>query len=550
MKKVTLLILSLILICSTAILSFSCGEPEETTTPSSTQPTGTQPTSTQPTSTQPTSTQPTTTPPPTGGPMYGGTIKISYNGESALGIGDPRNDHMMGNIMVAPDVERLARFDNNAKLQPWLAESWSADAAAKTFTLTVKQGIKFHDGTDFNAAAVKFVWELFQANNMRETELVSSIDLVDEYTVRVNLTQWDNSIELKLLHTAGAMISPTAWETQGEDWASNNPVGTGPFKFVSWVREVGSEFERWDDYWREGEPYLDTVEFVYISDETTRVASFISGETDVYWNASALNAKNLEDTGNYVVLHDRSGFDTPAYHLVPDVETCIPFQDVNVRKAAAYAIDRQSILDTIYYGYGVVNDQWGIDSNWAHSPNVIGYEYNPEKARQLMADAGYADGFDCDLLGFTGMETVFEAFQVMLADVGIRANINIVSKPAMYEYIIGGGWNGLMYPPRRPDGHIPYRMSIHLMTTSLEGPGVYHSEELDNMILAALAAPDFASQQAAAWALQEYVYNDLCIYIPIVVLDGLHVKYPYVQDDNFGTAGNTFWTPETAWLDK
>ena len=529
-----LFLVSLVIILVFAFLLGSCGEPEKTTQPATTQPTTTQPTSSEPS-------------------KSGGTLKIYYNGEPS-NVGKPTLDDNWGTIMQLCAVECLTRADTSGTLHAWLAESWEGDADAGTLTVYLREGVKFHDGSDLDAEAVKWNWDQFTAEERIETRNVESIDIVDKYTVRANLKQWDNSIYLKLLFIAGKIVSPSAYQANGED-APNIAVGSGPFTFDYWTPNVGARFVKWDGYRLadEGKPYLDVVEFKFIADSLTAKTAFMAGEVDVMHNIDGNTAAELDANPDYIVMNDASGIESFFLHMFFDYGTednPTIWTDINLRKAVAYAVDSQTLVDTVKSGYAVVTNQWGAPTNWAHSPNVVGYPYDPDKAREYLALAGYEDGLDTTLYYWTFEQDLLVAIQQMLAEVGINAEIEAQEPPASYQYVIGGGWNGLLISPKRPDGNIPYRMQLYLGTGAIEGVGLYHSPALDAMFEDALAAKDFEAQQAKAWGLQEYLYDDICHAVPLFVQSNLAAKYPYVHDDGFGTTGQAFWSPESAYMDK
>ncbi len=148
-------------------------------------------------------------------------------------------------------------------------------------TFTLRKGVKFHDGTDFNAEAVKFNLEAKKAAKMSGTEDWSSIDILDDYTVRINLLQYVNTALARFTAIYGAMVSPTAFKKNGIDWARWNPVGTGPFQFVGFERDVSAKYKRFEGYWQKGKPYLDGVEYLYIKDPMTQSATMEAKEAHV-----------------------------------------------------------------------------------------------------------------------------------------------------------------------------------------------------------------------------------------------------------------------------
>jgi peptide/nickel transport system substrate-binding protein len=535
MKRL-LAILIILLACSLIIVG--CGtEVTTTTTPPTT------------TTTPPTT---TTTPPttPTATPKTGGTLVIL--GGMVTTLGDPREMGAPGKFNMVPCLENLGRLNEEGDLQPWLAESWTLDPVAKTVTVKLKQGIKFHDNTEFNAAAVKFNWELFINTHNNLTRNVASVDVLDTYTVRANLSQWDSNIDVELFHSGGKIVSPTAWQTNGEEWGKLNPVGTGPFKFVSWEPAVSIKYEKWEGYWQEGKPYLDGIQILLMDDTVARLNTFQAGEADVMTFADKASAETLEAQGN-IVFRNPSGIDAAVWGLFPDVGTAdnpSPFAKVEVRKAVEYAIDKQSLVDVIYHGFGSVQYQIAPYGTQYYDPNIEQRSYSVSKAKELLSAAGYPDGFDTILYGDINGTKVLEVVQPMLAEVGIRGTIESTTSQGMFQKVIGGGWGGLMWCGvqllKDPvAGEINY-----FMINSPLCPSVFKSQEIDDAFAAALTATDAQTKLKAVHFSQELLFNKYVVIIPIVLDQMPSVKYPYVKGDNINVYALTIWTPEDTWLDK
>ena len=216
------------------------------------------------------------------GPRYGGTLRICDQAEGT-GIGFPPKYREVNysTRQVAPAIERLLRHDKNNMLVPWLAEGFKEDAAAKVLTFTLRKGIKFHDGTDFNAEAVKWNLDQHRLARGQGAEKFKSIDVIDDYTVRINLAEWDNTVTDNLCHNTGLIISPAAYRLNGEEWCQNHPVGTGPFQFVDWKKGVRIAYEKFNGYWQKGKPYLDRVEWSAVEDGLVRQLSLRTKEVDM-----------------------------------------------------------------------------------------------------------------------------------------------------------------------------------------------------------------------------------------------------------------------------
>ena len=178
---------------------------------------------------------------------------------------------------------------------PWLAEEFITDADNLTFTIKLRQGIKFSDGSDFNAAAV--VWnfdKMVEFGKSSELVNVASYEATDDYTVVMHFDTWANTWE----DTIGEVriYCPAAFEANGADWAAINAVGTGPFVQSEFVQDSHITYVKNDNYWRDGEPYLDSIKVLMISDATTQLSAFKNGELDVLRNPNTTAIEQLKDS--------------------------------------------------------------------------------------------------------------------------------------------------------------------------------------------------------------------------------------------------------------
>ncbi len=324
-------------------------------------------------------------------PRYGGTLRLSQQ-QDGTRVGYPPK---MGPTpyslkMVAPVIETLLRVDKTGKVIPWLATGFKEDPKAKTITLTLRKGIKFHDGTDFNAEAVK--WNLEQARDAKLTGSLEfkAIDRVDDYTVRINLDDWDSTVTANLTQYAGMMISPTAAKKNGPDWAAAHPVGTGPFEFVSWEKDIRAVFKKFPNYWQKGKPYLDEIVWIPIADSNTRFMSFKAGELDAQ---VTMDLKHLEEAKKLGYPVSSSGGSGAIGFVFDSANPKSPFADIRVRQAVQYAIDPQAIAKGVLYGQVEPTNQWSYKGHWSYNPSVVGYPYNPAKAKALLKQAGFPNGF-------------------------------------------------------------------------------------------------------------------------------------------------------------
>ena len=211
-------------------------------------------------------------------PQYGGILKIIEVSEGAQPIGAPWEVQGIDSKLHRPCLETPILEDVNGGYHPWLATSWKIDTAKNSITLSLRKGVKFHDGTDFNARAAK--WCLDNSIKAKTAKGFLSVDLVDDYTVRINTEKYQNNYLNYLSGSGSAMVSPTFFEKNGVDAARWHPVGTGPFKFVSFERGSKLTYTRWEGYWQKGKPYLDGVEFLFIRDPLTQQAAMQAKGSD------------------------------------------------------------------------------------------------------------------------------------------------------------------------------------------------------------------------------------------------------------------------------
>jgi ABC-type transport system substrate-binding protein len=464
-------------------------------------------------------------------------------------IGDPAVTPKYGKLMQKPAIEALARFDEKNDIVPWLAESWETDPVAKTLTVTIKKGIKFHDGTDFNAEAVKWNWQHQIDMKKQEMMYVSSIDVLNDYTVRANLSQWDSSIVYNCCWFAGGMASPTAWKTHDQDWFEKNPVGTGPFQFVSWQFNVSVIYEKYDGYWQEGKPYLDGIKFIIIPDEMVRQASLEQGETNIMVLVTPEQGHALKATGKFVESTVKNGNGTTQWMLATDGghESSI-FADVKIRQALGYAIDKEKIGKSLFYDYYVTSNQWGPPGNFSYNTNMKGQTYDPAKAKELLAAAGYPDGFSTTLIGKPPDKTMLLALQSALAEVGIKIEFNILEIGALISGPVMKGWDdGILLMAVQPDGDVLSRLGwVHTGAPLM--PCILYTAETDKLIDEARAAPDDATKQSLTWEVQERVFDQQAVLTPLWLIDDIAVKHPNVHNEGISTIEGGQWSPEDAWI--
>lgn len=332
--------------------------------------------------------------------------------------------------------DSLVRFKNGGtELEPGLATEWEVSEDGLEYTFKLRQGVTFHDGTTFDADAVKFNidrqidpdHEYHDTGDFAYADFtfgtVADVIVVDQETVKIVLTEpFAPFLGNMAMHSA-AMISPKAIKDHGKD-ISLNPVGTGPFKFASWEPGVEVILEKYDDCWR-GAPKIDKLIFRPIVEDQTRITELEAGNIDFIVGILPDDLQRLKNNDDLLVV-EQAGMHT--WYLSLNCQKA-PFDDVRVRQAANYAINKKAIVDNILKGTGVLAKNLLPPVIWSYTDDLQDYSYNPEKARELLKEAGYEDGFTIDFhvpKSGSGMQqpvTMATAIQSDLEAVGIKTNI-------------------------------------------------------------------------------------------------------------------------------
>lgn len=479
-------------------------------------------------------------------PKYGGVLVI--NGQEAFSLGFPpamtgTTDGQQSSVCL----ETLFRFDEKGELVPLLATGWKADPKARTITITLRKGVKFHDGTDFNGKVCKWNLDKFKEGKRPELKNVAAVDVVDDYTVRLELSKFDNVILSQLAMDPGRMISQAAFEKNGQAWCEKNPVGTGPWQFVNWQREVVIKFKRYDSYWG-GKPYLDGVEWRKMGDPVADLMAYKSGVIHVMAAPEPKDAKALEKEGLCNIAVTPEGQVTALAPNSKDPKS--PFTDIRVRQALAYAIDPKAVADAFGYGYWKVLNQWAPPGSFAYNPSVVGYPYNPKKAKELLAAAGYPNGFKTTI-HFYNLQPInmdeMVVFQRQLKEVGIDASLDGVQRPRFSEMAsLGKGWDGLV----RTQGYSKPDVLAYLaqIAGGIEFSEINRPQEFLDLYGRATTTSDMPTKKKLSQDLMALAADKYCMVAYMYMQPMPIVKTKKLHDDLFGVVPNRYLSPK-AWLD-
>ncbi|NCN04847.1 MAG: ABC transporter substrate-binding protein [Spirochaetales bacterium] len=401
------------------------------------------------------------------------------------------------------------------EVQPALAESWDVSADGLTYTFNLRSGVTFHDGTPFNADAVKFTFErMFIETHpaaafgpykywgyMDMSNIVESIDVVSGLQVRFNLKKPEAPFVANLAMDFAAIVSPTAVIAKGADFAFE-PIGTGPFKFVQWIKDDNIIVEKNTNYWRRP-AYLDRIIFKVIPDATARYLALQKGEVDIIDFPSIQDLADMQ-TRSGIKLINQEGLNVGYLAFNNDRE---PFGNKLVRQALNYAVNKQEIIDAVYGQAGTAAKNPIPPGMWSYNDDVEDYPYDPAQARALLAEAGYPNGFTTTIWAMPVVRPynpngrkVAEILQANFAAVGVQAEIvsyewgTYLDKTDTGEHDMALlGWTG---DNGDPDNFLNVLLSIPAATPPAGNIAFWRNEEFNDLIQQAKEEPDQARRTA------------------------------------------------------
>jgi peptide/nickel transport system substrate-binding protein len=295
-------------------------------------------------------------------------------------------------VVYANVFEGLTRIGPKGEVLPALAESWTISDDGKVYTFKLHTGVKFHDGSDFNADDVKFSLDRTRAENSTNAQkglfaAIDTVEVVDPATVKVTLKNPQGSFLYNMGWGDAVIVAPESAETNKE-----KPIGTGPFKFESWAKGSAITLVKADGYW--GDPVaLDKAEFRIIPDAAAAIPALLSGDVQAFPSTPADAVAQIKDDPRFKVVIGTTEGET----ILSTNNKKPPFDNLKVRQAMAYAIDRQAIIDGASAGYGTP-----IGSHFApHNPAYVDltgtYPHDVEKAKALLKEAGFEKGIKATL---------------------------------------------------------------------------------------------------------------------------------------------------------
>ena len=472
-----------------------------------------------------------------GNPVSGGTLILGYNEPPTM---DPRvsGATIAWRLFYNIFDPLVVQAENGGGFVQGLATKWEVEADGKAYTFTLRTGVKFHDGTDFNADAVKYTFDSILDPALKSLTAIgylgpySGTDVVDAQTVKVNFTDPYAPFLNNLSHSVLSPVSPTAAKNAGPDGFGQNPVGTGPFKFKEWKQKISMTLAKNPDYnWptgvykHTGAAYLDEIQLKFITEATVRAGTLTSGESTVIDGVLPQDVKKLKaDPKFQVFLPSVPG----SPQILPMNGTKPPTDDVNVRKAIIQAIDMDTVVNTLWFGTRKTAKGPLSSPTWSYDPKVeTMYPFDKAKAEQILDDAGWKKGsggvrekdgqqLSVSYITVTGIQgQAAELVQSYLTDVGFKVDLQELEYAATAADYLASKHNIARIYFSHTD---PVVLTTLYHSKNIQGTNFNRTmkprPDLDKMLDDATAEMDMAKRKQDYVAIQEYIMNHALI-IPL-----------------------------------
>jgi peptide/nickel transport system substrate-binding protein len=471
-------------------------------------------------------------------PRSGGTVILGYIDEPPTM--DPRvSGSAKATNLLVNVFDTLVSLDRETgEILPGLATSWEASEDGASYTFHLRDDVLFHDGTPFNAEAVKYTFDSIMDPELKSLTAIGYLgpydntEVVDEFTVTVNFSEPYAAFMNTVSTTPLAPVSPTAAESMGPVEFARAPVGTGPFKMTDWQQQVSMTFERNPDYnWpvgvykHEGPAYIDQLVVNFIPEASTLTGSLSSGQLTIADGILPQDIAGFQSNPEFQVLLP-SVPGSP--QILPINAAKFPTDDLAVRQAINYAIDTETIIDTLFFGTLKPAKGPLASSTWTYNPAVEEYfPYDPERATQLLTDAGWVMGSGgvlekdgqplvLEYITTSGQAAdVAELVQAYLSMVGIQTNLQILEYAATAELMLDGAHHIARIGYTGTD---PIALSTLYHSRNIPGTNFNRTMKpdpaLDEMLDAAASETDREARAQMYMDIQTYIM-DQALLIPL-----------------------------------
>ncbi len=447
---------------------------------------------------------------------------------------DPYNTNTTITTAVTKSFyEGLFQFDKDLKVKNVLAESYEVSKDGLVYTFKLRSGVKFHDGTDFNAAAVKTNLDrVMNPENrlLRATQFnrIEKVEAVNPLTLRITLKQPFGPFINSLAHASAAIISPAALQKWGNKDIAFHPVGTGPFEFVEWKQTDSIVGKKFAGYWKKGYPKIDQVTWKPVLENNTRASMLQTGEADFAYTLPYEQAALLKKVDKIEVVSSPSII---VRFLAMNVLQK-PYDNPKVRQAIAYAINKEALAKVAFGGFAQPAAGF-VPAALKHGIKMEPIPYNVQKARELLKEAGYPNGFESTLWSAynnTTSQKVIQFVQQQLQQVGIKLQVQALEVGQRAEWVDSWAdpktakvrlyYTGWSSSTGEADWALRPLFSTEAWAPKLNNMSFYSNDVVDGGIAKALVSTDDNEQAALYKSVQEQLMKDLPR-IPLVTEENL-----------------------------
>jgi peptide/nickel transport system substrate-binding protein len=464
------------------------------------------------------------------------SILIYGRGQDAVSL-DPADAEDGESVKILTNVfDTLVHYDENGtEIVPALAEKWETSADGKTWTFQLREGVRFHDGTPFDGAAVAFTFDRLihpdnphrygAANPYRaDYATIEKVDVTSPQEVVFRLKEPSGVFLRKLAMFPASIVSPTSIQKLGDRFRTE-PVGTGAFVFVEWLSKERLTLAANKDYWR-GKPAIEEVIFKPILEPAARRRQLLSGEIHMADELSIPVRKQIEKDPT-LVLETCPGMNTAYLAMNNDHP---PFNDVRVRQAIAHAIDKSAIARSAYEDAGMIASTLVPKAMWGHHPALKDYAYDPNRSRELLKEAGVAPGTKVVFYAMRNSrpylpspEQVTAIITQELKEIGFEP---IVKSPDWASYLdqVGNGEHDICLMGWQTDNADPDNFLFALLDKENAIPpkahnlSFYRSEEVHQLLVEAQRKTE-QDQRLSLYERAQTIIHDDCPMVPLMHLD-------------------------------
>ncbi|QEH66968.1 ABC transporter substrate-binding protein [Cellulosilyticum sp. WCF-2] len=441
----------------------------------------------------------------------------------------------------------LAYAKDSTELEPCLAESWEVSEDGLSYTFKLRQGVKFHDGTDFNADAVKVNIDR-QLPPQRQEDMpyasfvyadVKDVVVVDEYTVQINLTKKNTAFLANLAMSLAAPIaSPTALEANGGN-LNESPVGTGPYKFVEWNPSEDIILTRNDEYWREPAKTKNIV-FKFIPDNSARIVALKSGEVDMIDGIDSTGVDQIKADGNELYNVSGMNINYMAYNT-----TRAPFDNVAVRTALSKAVNVPELVTALYGDYAELATTILPTFMPGYSADVKQVEYDPEAAKAELAAAGFNQPIKMIVYNNprpynARNKALAESIQSYWSKVGVEVTIEDYDWTTYKDKVVAGDYDVCFYGWIGDNGDPDNFLNLLCDQSPAMNVAKLNDEKLNAMIAEGTSTEKGDARNAIYTEAEKYIAG-LAVWLPISHANSLSAYSPAVQNYSYHPTGNIFF---------